>query len=88
MSLTELLTVPNDLKLICSLNAETKPLNYYLKENIKDVLFVIGPEGGFTDDEEKLLQKDFKPVSLGKRVMRVETAAIYVASIINYICEG
>ena len=88
MSLTELLTVPNDLKLICSLNAETKPLKYYLKENIKDVLFVIGPEGGFTDDEEKLLQKDFKPVSLGKRVMRVETAAIYVASIINYICEG
>ena len=88
MNLTELLTVPNDLKLICSLNAETKPLNYYLKENIKDVLFVIGPEGGFTDDEEKLLQKDFKPVSLGKRVMRVETAAIYVASIINYICEG
>jgi 16S rRNA U1498 N3-methylase RsmE len=28
------------------------------------------------------------PVSLGKRIMRVETAAIYAASIINYIYEG
>ena len=87
MSLSELLTVPNELKLICSLSKETKPLNNYLKKNIKEVLFVIGPEGGFTDKEEQLLLKDFKPVTLGKRVMRVETAAIYVTSIINYICE-
>ena len=88
ISLNELLNIPNDLKLICSLKEGTKPLNYYLKKNIKEVLFVIGPEGGFTDKEEKLLLKKFKPVSLGKRVMRVETAAIYVASIINFICEG
>ena len=55
----------------------------------KTVGIFIGPEGGFTDKEEQsLLSNDFKPVSLGKRVMRVETAAMYVASVINYICEG
>jgi len=89
ISLSELASVPNELKLICSLNDNTKPLDNYLKKNIKEALFVIGPEGGFTPkEEEKLLSNDFKPVSLGKRVMRVETAAIYVASIVNFICEG
>ena len=88
MTLSELVNIPHSLKLICSLSKGTKPLNYYLKKNIKEVLFVIGPEGGFTDKEENLLLKSFQPVSLGKRVMRVETAAIYVTSIINYICEG
>ena len=88
MTLQELLNVPVNLKLICSLTDKTKPLDYYLKKNIKDILFVIGPEGGFTDKEEVLLSQSFEPVSLGKRVMRVETAAIYVASVINYICEG
>ena len=50
---------------------------------------MIGPEGGFTPKEETfLIDGGYLPVSLGKRVMRVETATIYVASIINYICEG
>ena len=89
ISLKELKNISNDLKLICSLNAETKPLNYYLKDNVKEVLFIVGPEGGFTKDEEAyLLSNNFKPVSLGKRVMRVETATMYVASVINYIYEG
>ena len=89
ISLKELTNVENNLKLICSLSENTKPLKEYLKQDTKEVLFVIGPEGGFSSQEEKmLLANNFLPVSLGKRVMRVETAAIYVASIINYICEG
>ena len=89
MTLKDLLQIPISTKMICSLNEFTKPLDNYLTKNTKDILFVIGPEGGFTSNEEKLLlDNNFLPVSLGKRVMRVETAAIYVASIINYIYEG
>ena len=89
ISIKELPQIPNKLKLICSLNDKTKPLNKYLNKETEEVLVVIGPEGGFTEKEESyLLDNDFLPVSLGKRVMRVETAAIYIASIINYICEG
>ena len=40
-------------------------------------LFVLGPEGGFTDREvAHLVAADFRPVSLGKRILRWETAAM------------
>lgn len=49
------------------------------------MLFVIGPEGGISPKEEEFLNRNgFISVSLGNRVLRVETAAIYVASILNY----
>ena len=85
----DIINLNNDIKLLCTLKEKPISINNYLPNQIKDILFAIGPEGGFTDEEEqKLLNNGFKPVSLGKRVMRVETAAIYVASIINYIYEG
>lgn len=37
----------------------------------------VGPEGGFTDNEKSLLEKrGARPVGLGDRVLRVETAAV------------
>jgi 16S rRNA (uracil1498-N3)-methyltransferase len=45
----------------------------------------IGPEGDFTPDELKAIQNSgAQPVSLGKLVLRVETAAVYCLSILNY----
>ena len=89
ISLKELKNTTFDVKLLCSLNESSKSIDTYLNKNISSVIFVIGPEGGFTKQEEEyLINNDFKSVSLGKRVMRVETAAIYVASIINYIYKG
>ena len=89
MSLKELASIDSNLKLICSLSENTKPLSKYLEKTPPKITFVIGPEGGFTEKEETyLLNNNFLPVSLGKRVLRVETAAIYVASVINYTYEG
>jgi 16S rRNA (uracil1498-N3)-methyltransferase len=45
----------------------------------------IGPEGDFTLDELKAIQASgAQPISLGRLVLRVETAAIYCLSILNY----
>lgn len=89
ISLKELINNKKELNLICSLNENTKPLDSYLKQNIKTILFVIGPEGGFSKKEEEyLIEHGFECTTLGKRVLRVETAAIYVASIINHIYKG
>jgi 16S rRNA (uracil1498-N3)-methyltransferase len=46
---------------------------------------LIGPEGGFTDDErEMLLRLSFvTPISLGPRVMRADTAAVAALALMN-----
>ena len=49
---------------------------------------MIGPEGGFSIKEvEYLVNKGFKPVSLGKRILRTETAALYALSVIGFLLE-
>lgn len=52
-------------------------------EACKSITYIIGPEGGFEDKEyETICSKGFESVSLGKRILRAETAAIYMTSII------
>ena len=54
----------------------------------KSVSVLIGPEGGFTKQEiEKLVDLGFIRTSLGKRILRAETAAIYALSVIGYLLE-
>lgn len=89
MTLKELVSLDYDTKLICSVKQKENFINYYLQQEEKcaKMLVVIGPEGGISDKEEQFLNdNNFISVSLGNRVLRVETAAIYVASIINYSC--
>ena len=45
----------------------------------------IGPEGDFTPAELKMIEDSgARPISLGSLILRVETAAIYCLSILNY----
>ena len=49
----------------------------------KKVSVVIGPEGGFTEGEIEIAEKfGYTKVSLGKRILRAETASIYALSVI------
>lgn len=53
------------------------------KENIKKVLFIIGSEGGFAPEEiNKLKEQKAEIVSLGKRILRAETAAIVMGGLL------
>ena len=53
--------------------------------SVKSFTGIVGPEGGFTPDEIGLAQDaGFIPVSLGKRILRSETAAITMVAIIQY----
>lgn len=64
---------------------KTYTLESILSQNLKDVLVLIGPEGGFSDNEVELAIKNgFKVVSLGPRRLRTETAAIVISTILLY----
>ncbi|MFV0425375.1 MAG: RsmE family RNA methyltransferase [Bacilli bacterium] len=51
-----------------------------------DVMVIVGPEGGFSKNE--IDECGFEVVSLGKRILRAETAAIYAVSVIASIMES
>ena len=52
------------------------------------VTFIIGPEGGFTEKEfEQIREMGYESVSLGKRILRAETAALYMTSVIVSKCQ-
>lgn len=58
-----------------------------LKENDK-ILFFVGPEGGISDNELELLKaNDFRVISLGNRILRSETAPLFIMSVIAYELE-
>lgn len=48
-----------------------------------EVAVAIGPEGGFTDEEVRLSkQHGWQTTSLGSRILRTETAAVAIASVL------
>jgi 16S rRNA (uracil1498-N3)-methyltransferase len=50
-----------------------------------DLFIVVGPEGGFAKEEiARAVAAGFQSVSLGRRILRVETAALAILSIIQY----
>ena len=58
--------------------------------NVKEesLSILIGSEGGLSEEEvQRLIKQGFKSVSLGKRILRTETAAIYALSIFAFMLE-
>ena len=52
------------------------------------VAVFIGPEGGFAEEEiEMAMQAGIEPVTLGRRILRTETAGMAVLSVIMYHLE-
>ncbi len=74
-----------DLKLIPTLSGERDPLKEIISQGKhKHILIFIGPEGDFSEKEVALaMAAGCIPVSLGETVLRVETAAVAVASFIK-----
>ena len=70
----------SDLNLL-AYEKETKSISDLKK--YKSITYIIGPEGGFEPREvEDIISLGFDSISLGKRILRAETAAIFLTSII------
>ena len=54
-------------------------------DNLQELLLIIGPEGGISEFELEMARKNGAvPVSLGKRILRAETAGVVALSAILY----
>jgi 16S rRNA (uracil1498-N3)-methyltransferase len=59
-----------------------------LRENLP-VALAIGPEGGWTAEEMALFgQNGWRPVTLGPRILRAETAAIAALAVCAAMLQG
>lgn len=80
----DVLLVPYEL-------AEDMPKTRELIEAIKPgqhIGFFIGPEGGFDEEEMKTaIEAGAQPITLGRRILRTETAGLAVLSILMYQLE-
>jgi len=75
------------VKLVCSTTEKENTIKLFLQSNksYDKINIVIGPEGGLSLNEEKYLNSiGFESVSLGKRIMRVETVPMFILSVLNY----
>lgn len=75
------------LKVLCSTKKNLNNVKKVLtgNKNCDTINVVIGPEGGFDDSEEDILNNyGFVSTTLGNRIMRVETVPLFIMSIINY----
>lgn len=87
----------SDICFVCYENENGKTLKNILESNKevfsasdgkKTVSFIVGPEGGLSEKEISLcLQNGIPSIGLGKRILRTETAGLFVLSCISYFCE-
>lgn len=69
--------------------AETREIIHSLKAaEVKSVGIFIGPEGGFSEQEVELaMEAGARPITLGKRILRTETAGLTTLSILMFEFE-
>lgn len=95
MTLKEVLNIKDfDLKFVCAERNDELTLKKFLSaskfENpiIKNILMIIGPEGGWSDEEFELFKKEnIALVSLGNLILRAETAVVSALSQVIYEYE-
>lgn len=88
ITITELAKIDGyDLKILATVNEVSTNIKKVLSNTKRSdrIIIVIGPEGGFTEKEEKkLIENGFVSTSLGKTVLRTETVGLYILSVLQY----
>ncbi|MDD3726423.1 MAG: RsmE family RNA methyltransferase [Candidatus Ratteibacteria bacterium] len=87
------LKLPSDIKIIFW-EKSTTPLKMFFHNITKlkqatSINIFVGPEGGYTDEEVSLAEKyGISNVSMGKRIIRVETASVIAVALVIYEMEN
>lgn len=78
--------VGDSIKMMCYEAEDRKSVGDFLAEaNGEKYILLIGPEGGFSLSEvEQAVNAGFTSVSLGKRILKAETAAVAAMTVVQY----
>jgi 16S rRNA (uracil1498-N3)-methyltransferase len=79
--------LPADALLLLPWEKGTEPIKQVLRGRPRPehIVVIIGPEGGLSDTEAGMAkERGFHPVSLGQNILRTETAALAVLSMLEY----
>lgn len=82
ISFTELKSINNKYFVLCDETGGGKSPHEILKDK-KNVALIIGPEGGFSPKELSLAESFCVKMSLGKRILRVDTAVVTALAYVN-----
>ena len=78
-----------EVPLLCYEGSEVRPLKELLPAAPRSVAFLIGPEGGISEKEVSLAKAHgVKLCGLGSRILRTETAALFVLAAINVLTDN
>lgn len=78
---------PESQKLVLHTGDRASSLRDFFRQHrdVTSILFLVGPEGGFSSEELALCsQYSFLPLSLGRRILRTETTALAFLSVLQY----
>ena len=82
--------MPGEVRIVfCDEDSETRsPLEALRGVNAADVAVLVGPEGGFSEEERKVLlaRDNVVRLSLGPRVLRADTAAVAALALVQAVC--
>ena len=69
----------------CEKEKTLKSVLRNLDKNLKNIAIMIGPEGGFSEEEIRVLDlKNVEKVTLGPRILRTETAGLATVAMVLY----
>lgn len=77
----------NDINIITEIYQDNSEISLEEKNNFKKIGIIIGPEGGFNNDDINSLNQiktKFQYLKLTKTILRSETALIYLLSVVSY----
>lgn len=58
------------------------------KNPLKEILVIVGPEGGFSLKEREHLKNNYKAIYLSENILRIETAVISLLSIFSFLYQN
>ena len=77
--------------IIFAYEREITPINTKLLEKIQEkdnIAVIIGNEGGFAEDEAEILKEISTTISLGKRILRCDTAVTATLALISILTNN